>query len=87
MSDRYLVEVVIDTGQRFQSDTLVGGLAVAAAVDDMRGRAMVVAVTVINIDTGQCVIEPSRNLAAGVRPGELSDQQKRALLAEALGAS
>lgn len=83
--DIWLVEIVLDTGQRYQSEDLAGRAAAELELDDMRGRAMVVAVTMIQLATGECVTHPSRNLAAAVPVVELTYRVERELLAEAMG--
>ncbi len=85
-ADVWLVEVVLDTGQRYLSEDLAGRALAQRELEDMRGRAMVVAVTMIELSTGECVTRPSRNLAAGVSVVAMDYQVERRLLAEALGA-
>lgn len=83
--DIWLVEVVLDTGQRYQSEDLDGRATAQRELEDMRGRAMVVAVSMIELTTGEVITRPSRNLAAGVAATVLDYQVERELLAEALG--
>jgi hypothetical protein len=76
----WLVEIVLDTGQRYQSEDLCGRAVAQRELEDMRSRAMVVAVTMIELTTGEAITRPSRNLAAGVHA-----RCDRELLDEALG--
>lgn len=66
MADPWFVEIVLDTGQRYQSVDLEGPERAASVADDMRGRVRVVAVTMVQARTGECITKPSLNLAAGV---------------------
>lgn len=78
--ERYLVEVVLDTGQRYQSVDFDAVAPATATARDMRGRARVVAVTMIDCLTGVARTRPSYNLAAGRGMAEDGD-----LLEEAFG--
>lgn len=84
-ADDWLVEIVLDTGQRYQSQDIDGSEAAALTADDMRARARVVAVSMINLATGEAIVKPSRNLAAGVSWVELTCIRERELLVEAFG--
>lgn len=84
MATRCLVEIVLDTGQRYQSVDLPAERAGDLAAD-MRSRAMVVAVTLIDLRTGECATKPSCNLMAGLRWMECMPDAERRVLAEALG--
>lgn len=83
-ADVWLVEIVLDTGQRYQSEDLAGRPTAERELEDMRGRAMVVAVTMIELSTGEAITRPSRNLAAGVPVVAMDYRRERELLAEAL---
>ena len=79
---------MLDTGQRYQSEDLCGRAVAQRELEDMRGRAMVVAVTMIELTTGEAITRPSRNLAADALARTVLDpRRERELLAEALGDS
>jgi len=83
MDDPWFVEIVIDSGQRLTSDMIDGAEAAARIADDMAGRVRVVAVTMIQCGTGECITKPSHNLMAGV-PWLERCVRERDMLAEAL---
>lgn len=84
-ADLWLVEIVLDTGQRYQSIDLWHPEAQAVG-RDMRGRLRVVAVTLIRLGTGECVSRPSCNVLAGSRMvGGFRSRSERDALADALG--
>lgn len=80
----FFVEIVLDTGQRYQSVDLSLEQAIAAA-RDMRLRLRVVAVTMVDARTGEAITRPSHNLVAGGRWIDHSRDFERERLAEALG--
>lgn len=82
----FIVEVVLDTGQRYQSVDLLVDEAISAA-RDMRSRLRVVAVTMMDASTGEAKTRPSYNLLAGIRQvdREARPNFERERLAEALG--
>lgn len=79
MADRWIIEIVLDTGQRYQSADIEGATPAARAADDMAARTRVVAVTMIQVSTGEAITQPSLNLMAG-----RSRYAAREALAEAL---
>lgn len=84
---RWIVEVVLDTGQRLLSEDLGSEGAARSVVEDMRGRMRVISATMIECDTGVAIVRASRNLLAGRGGGEGSYGRavERDALAEALG--
>lgn len=87
VADRWFVEIVIDTGQRYQTIDLNREVARREA-DDMRSRVRVISVTMIQAETGEAITEPSRNLmACGTRRcwSTVPTVIAREALAEALG--
>ena len=84
-ADGYLVEILLDTGQRYQSVNISDAGLALRAVDDFRGLLRVVAVSMIRLATGEVVTRPSRNLTAQFHC-RATDTQEREALAEAFGA-
>lgn len=85
---RWIVEVVLDTGQRLLSEDLGSEGAARTVVDDMRGRMRVISATMIECDTGVAIVRASRNLMAGRGgggEGSYGRAVERDALAEALG--
>ena len=82
--DVWLVEIVLDTGQRYQSEDIFGRASASLELEDMRRRAMVVAVTMIELSTGEALTRPSLNLAAGTRWCAAGGRLEREILAAAL---
>lgn len=82
---RYLVEVVLDTGQRYQSVDIKSRGEAESEASELRSRVRVVAVTIIDLETGEATTKPSRNLAANVSVVQMNHLVERELLAEAFG--
>lgn len=83
--DRWFLEVVIDTGQRYLSADIAGKDAARTAAEDMRHRVRVVAVAMIHVVTGECVQRPSCNLLAMVPACAVNYLVEREALELALG--
>lgn len=80
----FLVEVVLDTGQRLLSEDLPDARRADVVVADMRARLRVVAVSRIDLSTGECLQRPSWNLSAGQAVNQ-DYRIERRILDEALG--
>lgn len=88
---RWIIEIVIDTGQRYQSEDIHGFVPAADFGTDQRRLGRVVAVTLIHAGTGEALQRPSENLVASLvtrRAGHLARATRAGefeLLREALG--
>lgn len=83
----WLVEVLLDTGQRYQSQDLQGRDAAALALD-LAGRLSTVLVTAIKLGTGEAVEELGANVWASERtrtPVGSRWTRRRDLIAERCG--
>lgn len=77
--EAWIVEALIDTGQRLFSVDLDRGQAVALA-DQMRNSLMVTVVAMINLQTGEAHVRASAALSTS---GWITGRSERELIAEA----